>query len=150
MKKSTMALLLLGILIGSTGTTLYVTRDLDSLHDQVKALTHEKDQLIVENELLSAQIQSPEKNHPLKAIRVDCTTPTDLAVQTAIKNRVLKDLSFLQGKPQDVLLENPKLPSYILDDQFMYIDNRKFRLAVTLVIIAHDELYIQVRGRLDQ
>lgn len=153
MRRKTIALLMLGMLIGGTGTTLYAERDLGRLHDRVISLQQENDALNSENILLSQQVENPTAKATLNTIKVDCTTPADIAIQAAVKQRVLQSLSFLQGKPLDVLLDDRDHPAQIIEQiinqQFIIEDKRKFRLRVTLVIITHDELYLKVAGQLE-
>jgi hypothetical protein len=148
--KRLIAIFLLGVMAGAVAATLYATRDLDKLHDQVKTLEQANEELSTENAFLTAQSQQPDIKQPLKNIQVECiTTPDDPSIEAVIKQKVIKRLSFFLGKPQDVLVNHPDLPANILDGQLVHVGKQKFRVTVTLVIMTHDELHLRVRGRLD-
>lgn len=148
MRRTGIAILTLGILLGGIGSMLYATRDLGLLRADLKAAQQSNDQLENENQFLIAQSKTPTSYEVLQGIQVECPQNTDRTVQAAIKKQVLQSLSFLQGKSQRVLLENPYLPAYIINPQSVFVDKRKFRLRVTLVIIAHETLYLNVVGQL--
>ncbi|EPZ44600.1 hypothetical protein N007_10225 [Alicyclobacillus acidoterrestris ATCC 49025] len=148
--KQTLGALILGMIFGATGVTLYAGHDLKTMHEQLLEQQQENEALETENTLLSEQVQNPNAEAVLSSIRVDCDIPDDVPVQTAIKSRVQKNLAFLQGRSLQILLDHPDLPNRIIDPQSITVENRKFRLHVTLVIITDDELYVRVNGQLQQ
>lgn len=147
MKRQWFAFLLLGLLIGATSCMVYVRNDLSQLQSDLSALRQANDQLENENQFLVAEATHPAPVTTIKSIKIDCPENVDLIVQSAIKKQVLKSLSFLLGKSQQIVLETPHLPAYVVNPQSIVIDKRKFRLRVTLVIIAHDTLTIDVVGQ---
>lgn len=148
MKRLAMAMMTLGFLLGGTGTMLYTTRDLSQLRSDLHAAQQVNEELENENQFLLAESKTPAPGQILKGIQVECPQNSNRTVQATIKKQVLQSLSFLQGKSQTVLLENPYLPAYVIDPQSVYVDKRKYRLRVTLVIIAHETLYLNVVGQL--
>lgn len=68
-------------------------------------------------------------------------------LQTAIKRQVLQSLSFLQGKSNQILLQNPYIPSAIVDVQTLVLEKRRYHLHVTVVIMTDETLYLNVSGQ---
>ncbi|WP_067619417.1 hypothetical protein [Alicyclobacillus acidiphilus] len=139
-------LLLLGVLIGAAMATAYSSRDLNRLHIALRQLQQANDQLENENQFLVAEQSNP-SNHILRSIKVDCPQGTSVMLQTAIKKQVLQSLSFLQGKSNQILLQNPYIPSAIVDVQTIVLEKRRYRLHVSVVIMTDDTLYLNVSGQ---
>lgn len=150
MKKNAIAAFALGIIAGSVGMTVYTSRDLNSLQGQVQSLKTHVEQLANDNTFLNEQLRQPTAEDVLRSIKVDCTSPSDVSIQSAIEKRVHDDLAFLQGKSVNDLIEHPDLPTSVIDAQWMVISGQKFRLHVTLVIMTHDELYLRVQAQSDR
>lgn len=149
MKKAAIAAFTLGIITGAVGTTLHTTRDLNNLQGQVESLKTHVEQLANDNAFLNEQLRQPTAEDVLRAIKVDCTSPSDVSIQSAIEKRIHNDLAFLQGKSVNDLIEHPDLPASVIDAQWVVISGEKFRLHVTLVIMTHDELYLRVQAQAD-
>jgi len=145
--RSTVAIAALSFLAGLLAATVYSARDLHRMHMEVDSLRQAIDQLETENQFLIAEQSEPGKR-TLRRILVECPPNTPPEVQTAIRRQTLASLSFLLGKPMQLLYDNPYMPSAVLNVQTVPVGTRRYRLHVTAAIMTGDTLHLFVRGDL--
>lgn len=143
----TAAIAVISFFAGLVAATVYSARDLHQMHMEVDSLRQAIDQLETENQFLIAEQSEPGKR-ALRRILVECPPNTPPEVQTAIRRQALASLSFLLGKPMQLLYDNPYMPSAVLNVQSIPVGTRRYRLHVTAAIMTGDTLHLYVRGDL--
>ncbi|SIS78824.1 hypothetical protein [Alicyclobacillus vulcanalis] len=135
----------LSFLAGLLAATVYSSRDLHQMHMEVESLRQAIDQLETENQFLLAQDADPGKR-ALRRIVVECPPNTPPEIQTAVRRQAVSSLSFLLGKPMQLLYDHPSMPSAVLNVQSIPVGARRYRLHVTAAIMTGDTLHLFVRA----
>jgi hypothetical protein len=140
--RRTLAVLLLGTLLGATLTFLYQGREVDRLSLEVSHCTMEKEDLLRQIDQLNQRLQQPEKEPSIQTIRVDALAPDDISQIQAVQF-VKQTLEWLVGRPLQVLARWPEIPAQLVEGRSFYVDSEQFVIHVNTVVIG-PTLYVKV------
>ncbi|UMZ74496.1 hypothetical protein [Natranaerofaba carboxydovora] len=140
MNKKNISLLLIGILIGSSITTIYLGHELDNLYIEVQTLEHDLQKAEERAKQLEEDIQKKEEQQGAPAVQlvkdVDIIIDyqddefTSLYIQEYCEEITKKLLG------QEVQSLEPELIFQILDQRIVKLEEKEYRLYVKSLIIA--------------
>lgn len=133
----------IGILIGSSVMNLIHGRQFENLNLQIQTLQMHYDTLERENARLSAQLHQPSTEPLLQNIDVQAKAP-DGPSELQVVQFVQQQLQFLEGRRIQILLDQPELPTKLLEGRTLSVDNQTLKIHVVRTILVGETLHLLV------
>lgn len=143
MIRQSIAWMAIGVMIGASIMNLIHGRQFENLNLRIQTLTMHYDELERENTRLSAQLHQPSTEPLLQNINVQAKAPDD-PTELQVIQFVQQQLQFLEGRRIDILLEDPELPTRMLDGRTLTVDSQKLTIRVTSTVLVGETLKLHV------
>ncbi|MDQ0190879.1 hypothetical protein JI721_02655 [Alicyclobacillus cycloheptanicus] len=141
--RQSFAWMVVGVLIGSSGMNLVHGRQFENLNLEIQSLRLHLEEADHENARLSAQLHQPSTEPLLQNIDVQAKAPDGLS-QLQVVQFVQQQLQFLEGRRIEILIEQPELPTNLLEGRTLTVDNTTLTIHVTQTVLVGETLHLHV------
>jgi hypothetical protein len=143
MKVRDTALILLGIIIGSSLMLVVMGNQLQDSYEQHKQLSDQVTDLQQEKTSLEDRLHKPNQQPVIERIHVDVLGSEGGVTEIRTIDFVKQQLAWLLNKPLSLLVTMPDLPAKTVDGRTFYIEQKEMIVHVKTVTIG-ETLYLRV------